>query len=187
MSDLAESLKLKEAFRSIIKIVCQATVPQNARFWRAFSCPENGFKFFVIIAKFPLSHRWAFIVVVLMIKMEQQLVQFPDTVLGLMLTVVVLVLDYSVLGVFYFRSIGGTVLMFLKRSPLLTNLLQEKVPASPFSIGDVQFKQGYYLADGIYPPWAVFVQGFSHPDNEQKRTLCHVAGVLLAWAATQLT
>lgn len=58
----------------------------------------------------------------------------------------------------------------MDRSPLMSDIITGKIPPSEFTISGVEFKQGYYLADGIYPPWPIFVQGFSQPDNEMKRS-----------------
>ena len=66
----------------------------------------------------------------------------------------------------------------LDRSPLISDIISGDVPSSKFSIGDVEFSIGYYLADGIYPPWSVFVQGYSQPDSQKKAILYNVAGVL---------
>jgi hypothetical protein len=58
----------------------------------------------------------------------------------------------------------------MDRSPLMSDIITGKIPTSEFNISGVEFKQGYYQADGIYPPWRIFVQGFSQPDNEMKRS-----------------
>lgn len=75
----------------------------------------------------------------------------------------------------------------LDRSPLFDDLLSGKMPAVNFTLNDRTYTQGnhtahpciawshiltggtgYYLVDGIYPKWSVFVQSFSNPDTEKK-------------------
>jgi hypothetical protein len=57
----------------------------------------------------------------------------------------------------------------LDRSPLFKDLLNGKAPECEYTINGHVYKQGYYLADGIYPDWAVFVKTLSEPEGlEQK-------------------
>ncbi|GJW70205.1 nucleotide-binding alpha-beta plait domain-containing protein, partial [Tanacetum coccineum] len=52
----------------------------------------------------------------------------------------------------------------LDNSPLFDDLLDDKAPVAPFVVNGVEFKNGYYLADGIYPQWAqwaTFVKSFT--------------------------
>ncbi|XP_022013957.1 uncharacterized protein LOC110913433 [Helianthus annuus] len=46
-------------------------------------------------------------------------------------------------------------------SPLLNDLINGVGPKGTFIVNDVEYKYGYYLVDGIYPEWAVFVKSFS--------------------------
>jgi hypothetical protein len=57
----------------------------------------------------------------------------------------------------------------LNRSPLMVDIISGKIPPSEFSVNGKTYPQGYFLADGIYPTWPIFVSGFSQPDNEKKR------------------
>jgi hypothetical protein len=43
-------------------------------------------------------------------------------------------------------------------SPLFDQLLQGQAPSTNFTINGHDYKLGYFLADGIYPKWAPFVQ-----------------------------
>ena len=48
-------------------------------------------------------------------------------------------------------------------SLFLSNLL--------FFVNNVQYKRGYYLADGIYPEWATFVKSFTCPVEDKKNNV----------------
>ncbi|GJT17589.1 ALP1-like protein, partial [Tanacetum coccineum] len=41
------------------------------------------------------------------------------------------------------------------------DLLDDLAPVVPYVINGVQYRNGYYLADGIYPEWASFVKSFT--------------------------
>ncbi|KAA1081131.1 hypothetical protein PGT21_050295 [Puccinia graminis f. sp. tritici] len=57
----------------------------------------------------------------------------------------------------------------LDQLPLFKNLLNGQAPKCEYSINGHDYKQGYYLANGIYPDWAVFVKTLSEPEGlEQK-------------------
>ena len=51
----------------------------------------------------------------------------------------------------------------LDRSPLTTCLMQGRAPSAEFTINGRTHSQAYYLADGIYPDWSVFIKTISHP------------------------
>ncbi|XP_023767506.1 uncharacterized protein LOC111916101 [Lactuca sativa] len=38
-----------------------------------------------------------------------------------------------------------------------------KASDAPFTVNDHEYKFGYYLTDGIYPPYSTFVKAFRHP------------------------
>ena len=46
----------------------------------------------------------------------------------------------------------------LDKSPLFDDLLNGQAPTVKFKLNGIEFKSAYYLCDGIYPSWAVFVQ-----------------------------
>ncbi|GJZ43248.1 ALP1-like protein isoform X1 [Tanacetum coccineum] len=58
-------------------------------------------------------------------------------------------------------------LTVLNHSPLFDDLLDDIAPVVPLEVNGVTFKKGYYLADGIYPQWAVFVKSFTIARDER--------------------
>ncbi|XP_071741926.1 uncharacterized protein [Rutidosis leptorrhynchoides] len=48
----------------------------------------------------------------------------------------------------------------LNTSDLFNSMLNEEMPDVPYHINGVQYKRGYYLADGIYPTWAALLRKF---------------------------
>ena len=51
----------------------------------------------------------------------------------------------------------------LNRSPLFTDVIQGRAPEVHFTINGNEYNMGYYLADGIYPEWAMFVKTINLP------------------------
>nr|GEV89672.1 hypothetical protein [Tanacetum cinerariifolium] len=49
----------------------------------------------------------------------------------------------------------------LDNSPLFDDLSDDLAPAVPYVVNGVEYRNGYYLADGIYPEWASFVKSFT--------------------------
>nr|GEX98060.1 hypothetical protein [Tanacetum cinerariifolium] len=49
----------------------------------------------------------------------------------------------------------------LDNSPLFDDLLDDLAPVVPYVVNGVEYRNGYYLADGIYPEWASFVKSFT--------------------------
>nr|GFB95003.1 protein ALP1-like [Tanacetum cinerariifolium] len=41
----------------------------------------------------------------------------------------------------------------LDNSSLFDDLLDDLAPAVPYVVNGVEYRNGYYLADGIYPEW----------------------------------
>lgn len=56
----------------------------------------------------------------------------------------------------------------LNRSPLIPLLVSGSFPECPYEIEGKTRTQGYFLADGIYPPWSIFVQTITEPQGEKK-------------------
>ncbi|GJX04922.1 ALP1-like protein isoform X1 [Tanacetum coccineum] len=55
----------------------------------------------------------------------------------------------------------------LDNSPLFDDILNDIAPVAPYVVNGVGFENGYYLADGIYPQWAVFVKSFTVANDEK--------------------
>ncbi|GJR06567.1 ALP1-like protein isoform X1 [Tanacetum coccineum] len=52
-------------------------------------------------------------------------------------------------------------------SPLFDDVLADTALEAPFVVNGRTYKQGYYLADGIYPTWSTFVKTFSIARDEK--------------------
>ncbi|XP_028053304.1 uncharacterized protein LOC114257727 [Camellia sinensis] len=57
----------------------------------------------------------------------------------------------------------------LDRSPLFSDLAQGKAPPTNFTVNGHTYNMGYYLANGIYPPWATLVQTISSLQGAMKQ------------------
>jgi len=57
----------------------------------------------------------------------------------------------------------------LHRSPLFDNLAEGIAPEVNYTINGHDYKMGYYLADGIYPPWATLVKSISLPMGNKRK------------------
>jgi hypothetical protein len=52
---------------------------------------------------------------------------------------------------------------------LFVDVIRGCTPVVSFTIIGREYQIGYYLADGIYPSWPVFVKGFPVPQQEKHR------------------
>ncbi|TVU11822.1 hypothetical protein EJB05_45428, partial [Eragrostis curvula] len=57
----------------------------------------------------------------------------------------------------------------LNRSPLFIDTLRGEAPKVQYTVNGKQYNTGYYLADGIYPEWAVFVKTIAGPQSEKDK------------------
>jgi hypothetical protein len=55
----------------------------------------------------------------------------------------------------------------LHQSSLFIQELKGQAPQVQYMVNGNQYNQGYYLADGIYPEWAIFVKSISMPINDK--------------------
>ena len=60
-------------------------------------------------------------------------------------------------------------LNILDRSPLFEDLSHGRAPQVTFTANGKEYTQGYYLADGIYPSWKIFVKTISEPQNPKRQ------------------
>ena len=60
-------------------------------------------------------------------------------------------------------------LNILDRSPLITDILENRFKCEPYSINGETFDEYYLLTDGIYPRWSNFVRSFKQPDTLRKK------------------
>ena len=57
----------------------------------------------------------------------------------------------------------------LNQSPLFVDVLRGEAPVVNFTVNGHGYNRGYYLADGIYPSWPVFMKGVTLPQSEKHR------------------
>jgi hypothetical protein len=57
----------------------------------------------------------------------------------------------------------------LNKSPLFIDMLKGKTPRVHYTVNGNQYDTPYYLADGIYPEWAVFVKTIHRPQSEEDK------------------
>jgi len=59
-------------------------------------------------------------------------------------------------------------LNILDRSPFFRDLTAGRTPAVNFTINNKEHNLGYYLVDGIYPDWHIFVKTISEPQGAKR-------------------
>ncbi|GKD35390.1 ALP1-like protein isoform X1 [Tanacetum coccineum] len=69
--------------------------------------------------------------------------------------------DLWIWHAFYGMTGANNDINVLDNSPLFDDLLDDLVYVVQYVINGVQYRNGYYLADGIYPEWASFVKSFT--------------------------
>ena len=57
----------------------------------------------------------------------------------------------------------------LERSFLFTDLAEGRAPPANYSINGHDYTMGYYLANGIYPPWSTFVKTIPFPQSNKHK------------------
>ncbi|SAL95595.1 hypothetical protein [Absidia glauca] len=71
----------------------------------------------------------------------------------------------------HFFGLPGSVndINVLDRSPLFNDMLHCTAPQVRYTINGQAYNSGYYLADGIYPPYATFVKTIPNPQSEKEK------------------
>jgi hypothetical protein len=57
----------------------------------------------------------------------------------------------------------------LDQSDLFENLVDGTAPKVHFLVNHNVYAMGYYLTDGIYPPWYVLMQSISYPEGRKQQ------------------
>jgi hypothetical protein len=57
----------------------------------------------------------------------------------------------------------------LFRSPLFQKTINGTAPSISYTINGNEYENGYYLADGIYPDWSVFMKTISQPRGRKEQ------------------
>jgi hypothetical protein len=60
----------------------------------------------------------------------------------------------------------------LQRSPIFTRLAEGQGSQVNYNINVNDYSMGYYLADEIYPSWAIFVKIIPEPQGNKKKYFC---------------
>ncbi|GKB20550.1 ALP1-like protein [Tanacetum coccineum] len=82
--------------------------------------------------------------------------------------------DLVDLTCFYGMAGANNDINVLDNSPLFDDLLDDLAPVVPYVVNGVQYRNGYYLADGIYPEWASFVKSFTVATDPKHTYVKHV-------------
>nr|GEZ81006.1 imidazole glycerol phosphate synthase hisHF, chloroplastic [Tanacetum cinerariifolium] len=69
--------------------------------------------------------------------------------------------DLWIWHAFYGIAGANNDINVLDNSPLFDDLLDDLAPVVPYVVNRVDYRNGYYLADGIYQEWASFVKSFT--------------------------
>jgi hypothetical protein len=56
----------------------------------------------------------------------------------------------------------------LQRSPFMAWVATGEGPLVEFEANDNKYNYGYYLTDGIYPKWCIFVKPIVNPKNKKQ-------------------
>ncbi|XP_022014231.1 uncharacterized protein LOC110913716 [Helianthus annuus] len=57
----------------------------------------------------------------------------------------------------------------LYQSAIFTDVVNGTGPDTRFTVSGVEYRRGYYLADGIYPSWSTIVKTIPYPEDEKRK------------------
>ncbi|XP_022024868.1 putative nuclease HARBI1 [Helianthus annuus] len=57
----------------------------------------------------------------------------------------------------------------LYQSAIFTDVVNGTGPYTRFTVSGVEYRRGYYLADGIYPSWSTIVKTIPYPEDEKRK------------------
>ncbi|XP_022041674.1 uncharacterized protein LOC110944321 [Helianthus annuus] len=57
----------------------------------------------------------------------------------------------------------------LYQSAIFTDFVNGTGPDTRFTVSGVEYRRGYYLADGIYPSWSTIVKTIPYPEEEKRK------------------
>jgi hypothetical protein len=77
--------------------------------------------------------------------------------------------DLHIWHAFFGVAGSNNDLNVFNRSPLFLDALKGTAPEVKFSVNRNDYSTGYYLADGIYPEWAVFMKTIRLPQTEKEK------------------
>nr|GEW83258.1 hypothetical protein [Tanacetum cinerariifolium] len=69
--------------------------------------------------------------------------------------------DVWIWHAFYGKAGANNDINVLDNSPLFDDLLDDLAPVVSYVVNGVEYRNGYYLADEIYPEWESFVKSFT--------------------------
>ncbi|XP_021724329.1 uncharacterized protein LOC110691701 [Chenopodium quinoa] len=67
------------------------------------------------------------------------------------------------------RFCAGVIDQFGTEYLLFDEVLHGRAPPVNFTVNGHEYNMAYYLADGIYPKWANFIQGITHPQLQKDK------------------
>ncbi|GJX56538.1 ALP1-like protein [Tanacetum coccineum] len=88
--------------------------------------------------------------------------KYPTTMLAL-----VALYDWWIWHVFFGVTGANNDQIVFNNSPLFDDLLNNIALVAPFLVNGVQYEKGYYLGDGMYLQWAMFVESFMVARDEK--------------------
>ncbi|XP_022041250.1 uncharacterized protein LOC110943826 [Helianthus annuus] len=63
----------------------------------------------------------------------------------------------------------GRTALLPGKSQIFDDIVAGTGPDTSFTVSGVEYRQGYYLADGIYPKYSTIVKTFPHPTDDKRK------------------